>query len=472
MKKTVLYLISALLSIPVSAQTPIELEGVGVTDASIERSGNYMQVDIDLLLKNLDVKSNRALILTPVLTGINDTTASCKLPSVGIYGRNRYLYYLRQGKSSIAGDKATNYREEKCPDSISYRQLLDYEPWMRKSSLTFTVREFGCCSKLISEKSASLADYAAPVDLELIFVRPQAEQAKNRSLEGSAYIDFPVDKTVIYPDYRRNTAELGRIRATIDSVRSDKDVTITSVWLKGYASPESPYSHNSDLAIGRTEALKQYIKRLYNFNDNLIYTDYQPEDWDGLRKYVEHSDRLSDKEGILALIDRTDLDPDVRESRIKKAYPDDYRFLLENCYPALRHTDYRVAYTIRSFTDMDELKQVFATQPQKLSLNEIYLIAQTYEPGTDEFSDIFETAVRLYPDDEIANLNAANASLSHNNLTAAERYLEKAGESPEAKYARGVLKYKKDDIAGARAEFAAAAAMGLNRAADALHLLD
>ena len=87
---------------------------------------------------------------------------------------------------------------------------------------------------------------------ELLFVRPEAETMKSRSLSGSAFIDFPVDQTVIYPEYRRNTVELGKIQATIDSVRNDKDVSIISVWLKGYASPESPYSHNKELAIGRT----------------------------------------------------------------------------------------------------------------------------------------------------------------------------------------------------------------------------
>ncbi|WP_368731862.1 hypothetical protein, partial [Bacillus pumilus] len=80
---------------------------------------------------------------------------------------------------------------------------------------------------------------------------------------------FPVDQTVIYPEYRRNTTELAKIQATIDSVRGDGDVTITRVWLKGFASPESPYSHNRDLAIGRTAALKDYIQKLYRFDSGI-----------------------------------------------------------------------------------------------------------------------------------------------------------------------------------------------------------
>ena len=64
---------------------------------------------------------------------------------------------------------------------------------------------------------------------ELVYVTPKAEMDKIRFLSGSAFIDFPVDQTVIYPDYRRNTAELGKVHASIDSVRNDSDVTITGV---------------------------------------------------------------------------------------------------------------------------------------------------------------------------------------------------------------------------------------------------
>jgi Flp pilus assembly protein TadD len=48
------------------------------------------------------------------------------------------------------------------------------------------------------------------------------------------------------------------------------------------------------------------------------------------------------------------------------------------------------------------------------------------------------TAVRLYPTDEAANLNAANVLLSKRRTDDAERYLKQAGDSPEAQYARGI----------------------------------
>ena len=132
------------------------------------------------------------------------------------------------------------------------------------------------------------------------------------------------------------------------------------------------------------------------------------------------------------------MDPDARENLIKRSYRDEYDFLLKNCYPALRHSDYYIGYTIRTYTDVEEIKRVFVENPQKLSLNEFYLLAQAYEPGSNELNHVFETAVKVYPDDEVANLNAAISEMQCEVFEQAKRHLDKAGHSAEAIYARGV----------------------------------
>ena len=37
----------------------------------------------------------------------------------------------------------------------------------------------------------------------------------------------------------------------------------------------------------------------------------------------------------------------------------------------------------------------------------MYLVAQTYEEGSEDFNEVFHIAVRMYPHDPIANINAA-----------------------------------------------------------------
>lgn len=458
---------AALLGIIPSAVAQPVVEGVSVDGFRMEHNGRYMSVDMVLDLSALEVDGNSAVLLTPRLVSGTD---SLDLPSIGIYGRRRYYFYERNSANMLSGKDEASYMASRRPDSFSYSKVLTYEDWMDGSSLYLHRSEWGCCNTLMDEQEGLLGRHAEAFFPVLVYVCPEAERVKSRSIEGSAYIDFPVDKTEIYPDYRRNSVELGKIRGTIDSVRTDSDVTITSVWLKGYASPESPYSHNRDLAIGRTDALKTYIRQLYNFAEDRIITGYEPEDWEGLRRYVEQTN-LEHRTEILGLID-ADLDPDVKEWKIKSAYPEDYRFLLDNCYPALRHTDYRIAYDVRSYSEASEIGRVMRTHPQNLSLNEFYLLAQEYEPGSDEFAEVFETAVRMYPADETANLNAANAAMRRGDNAGAARYLDKAGDSAEAVYARAALAIRVEDYDTARKYLDEAASLGLEQAAITLERLE
>lgn len=466
MKRTILiFILAALLGMGNLSETAAQTTeyitpGVSIGNFKMNREGKYLTVEMDLDLNSLDVDANRAVLLTPRLVNGTD---SLDLPSVGIYGRRRYYYYVRNGIGSISGENETVYRAADKPNSVAYDNITEYKEWMDGATLKFHRSDWGCCHGILAEYEGILGRHREAFFPELIFVQPKAEIMKSRSLSGSAYIDFPVDQTVIYPDYRRNTAELGKIQATIDSVRNDGDVTITSVWLKGFASPESPYKHNTELAIGRTAALKRHIEQLYHFADSIIRTDYEPEDWAGLRRHVEQSN-IDHRGEILALID-SDMEPDAKEAEIKRTYPEEYRFTLQHFYPALRHTDYRIDYNIRTFNEAEEIKRIMAEQPQKLSQNEFYLVAQEYEPGTAEFTDVFETAVRMYPDDKVANLNAANAAIRRDDFATARRYLDKAGDSAEAVYARGALAVREGDYETARRHLGKAKEMGLEKAA-------
>lgn len=471
MKRTI-FILAALLGMGNILETVAQnakdiTPGVSIKNFNMEHEGKYLSVKMKLELNKLDVDVNRAVLLTPRLVNGTD---SLDLPSVGIYGRRRYFYYVRNGIGSISGEHETVYRASGKPDSVAYNNLAEYKGWMDGATLKFHRSDWGCCHEILAEYEGIIGRHHEAFFPELVFVQPKAEIMKSRSLSGSAYIDFPVDQIVIYPDYRRNTVELGKIQATIDSVRYDKDVTITSVWLKGFASPESPYKHNTELAIGRTAALKKHIGQLYHFADSIIRTDYEPEDWAGLRRYVEQSN-INHRKEILSLID-SDMEPDAKEAKIKRTYPNEYRFMLQNFYPALRHTDYRIDYNIRTFNEVDEIKRIMAEQPQKLSQNEFYLVAGMYEPGTDEFTDVFETAVRMFPNDEIANLNAANAAIRRDDFGKARRYLDKAGDSAEAVYARGALAVREKDYDTARRYLETARDMGLEKAATTLNELN
>lgn len=416
----------------VQGSSGLKVSGVTLTHTPEDS----LSVGITWDLSNARPSSNHAVVLTPYVVHGTD---SVELPSVGIYGRNRYLYYVRAGES---GASEHSFRVKDCPSSLPYTASVPYAGWMDGSELKVASRTYGCCSDILDEGIHLLASYAEPVKEiiwapDLAYITPAAETVKNRDLQGRAYIDFPVNVTEIRADYCGNAAELAKIRATIDSVRQDKDITLTSLSIKGFASPEGSYAANERLARGRTLSLKSHVEKLYAFPKDFIKTSWEAEDWAGLREYVAGSP-LKNRDAILAIIDG-DLKPDAKEWKLKSTYPADYRTLLAEVYPGLRHSDYRVDYVIRQFSDVEEIRRLVVSDPQKLSLNEFYIAAQSYEAGSEDFIRVMETAVKVYPDDAVANLNAANAALLRKDAESAARYLQKAGNGPEAGKARKAL---------------------------------
>ena len=439
-----------------SAGTPIEVE---CRNGVLLRDGNEITASVELDLSNLKVKNNEAAVFVPMIVNGPDTL---RLRGVGVYGRTRWYQFDRLGMRPLSGDGETSMMYNVRPRTVNYTEKVPYREWMDGAELVMQRTEYGCCgvSAAGPYAQALLAGYnMMRYEPTFRFQTAIAEKEKTRELKGRAYIDFPVNRTELYPDYRNNPAELAKIIATIDSVRNDKDVTVKRIFIKGWASPESPWDNNTRLAKGRTETLKQYVRNLYHFPDSFIETDYYPEDWEGLRTYVASS-ALPHRAEILALIDDATLSPDPKEDKLKKSYPEEYKFLLQTVYPGLRHSDYTIEYTIRGFSDLDEIAELMRTQPAKLSLDEMYLLAETMDPDSEAFTEVMETAARIYPSNETALLNAAYAAMRRNDLSSAERYLSRAGNGAEVLYARGVLAGMQGEYTRAMSLMDSAAAKG------------
>ncbi len=75
------------------------LDDVTVENVSMGRDGSHLSVSMDLILSEMSTRSRRAVLLTPCLANGTDTL---DLPSVGVYGRQRYYFNLRN-EISVSG---------------------------------------------------------------------------------------------------------------------------------------------------------------------------------------------------------------------------------------------------------------------------------------------------------------------------------------------------------------------------------
>lgn len=464
--RNILILTAAAASVAVQAQTVSPLH---ISDLYVSRSEGKLKVSLRFDPKNFRQSLNQQTRITPVLRSL-ETGDTLAFPTFSVAGKNSYFHTLRN-----EGEEAARalYRSGKS-EAVGYEQTVDWQPWMQHSRLDFDTQGCGCCG---APKGEDKETPAAELDFRpRVFspafnnVTPVAAKEKIFDLSGQAFINFPVNKTVIYPDYMSNPEELRKILDTIDKVRENSDATVTMIKLTGYASPEGPYDNNVRLAKGRTEALMQYVRRQYDFPARIFQTASVPEDWAGLRVAVEKS-VLADREEILRFID-ADHPIRTRNDELRRRFPQSYAYLLKNVYPSLRHTDYVIEYEVKKYTDVEEIKRVMKTRPQNLSLDEFYLAAETYRPGSPEYDEVFDIAVRMYPEDPVANLNAANAAMNHGDYANAAKYLDRAGNGIEAEYARGILAALKGDYDAALPLFRKAEAAGIKDAKEAIRQIE
>ena len=69
----------------------------------------------------------------------------------------------------------------------------------------------------------------------------------------------------------------------------------------------------------------------------------------------------------------------------------------------------------------------------------MFRVAQTMEPGSDAYREVFEIAVRMYPEDPVSNLNAALTAIDAGRLESARRYLAKTSDSAERTLAEAAI---------------------------------
>jgi outer membrane protein OmpA-like peptidoglycan-associated protein len=449
---------------------------VFVKDATAKRT-NSGQVVIDMKIdgSKAELSSHEAVVITPVLrTGDH----SLELQSVIVNGNNRFKIVERRlffGERDPYGLKDSYVSLTRMnADIIGYTQRVPYQEWMEAAHLDMKQQIYGCadCKGVENWNTLLSLDLRKPeikkpqIKYAVSYIVPKAEAVKNRNEAGSAYLDFPVGKSVILSDFRNNFKELSKILEAINQLKDNKDATISSITLKGFASPEGTYELNTRLSEARAQALRVYLQTQFSHLGNVITASSVPEDWVGLRKQIAESN-LSDKANLLEIID-SGISEDAKEQKIK-AMPV-YKTLLDNYFPLLRRVEYRLNYVVRAFS-VEEGKEIVKVRPGQMSLNEMFLVANTYEKGSEDFNNIFDIAVRLFPQDVVANLNASAIELDKQDLRSAHKYLDKYQDVPDSWNNQGILYALEGNLSKAREFFNSAKERGSQEAVGNLEKL-
>lgn len=438
---------------------------ISVTDRHVHRAGENLNVTFDMVLDSLKLKKTHQLYITPV---VEDTKGnSVSLPSILVNGRDMHLGYLRGTMPRTPGDHTVAdeiERKNGKQQSYAYHASTPLSSWMMGEDATVKIVIDSCgCGNAFGEKT----DLNWQLDLNpgkfmrLSYIAPAVTELPVSVHEGRARVQFEVDKTELHvaPYTCRNGQRIdnrAQIKIIEDSVKyalSDPDVEIASIKICGYASPESPYLHNEYLAIYRSKALSEYLGNKFNLPRDKCAYDAVAENWGEFREIVLKASDITEtqRKNLLELIDSpavTPADYDQKEMQLKEAarFAALYKSkILPQWFPKLRATKFEINTRLKPMSDQ-ELAKILERSPEMMSLNQMFRVANLYPEGSGEFNRVIEIAVKYYPDDETANLNLAVAAINAGEIGKAREALAKAGNSPEAENARGVLAVRSGDF--------------------------
>ncbi len=186
--------------------------------------------------------------------------------------------------------------------------------------------------------------------------------ARNAVANTAAYIDFRPGDSALCDTLHENRSELGRIRANVETLLSDKDYIIDSLVITASCSPEGSYSFNINLAADRANSIKNYFENhirsyrdslkssfwsidltgdsdtesyenLENIDFNaLIKTCSIAEHWSKLQNLIRSDSNISNLESVERCFAVSDLDE--REKALSKT--PDYKYIRSVLYPLLR----------------------------------------------------------------------------------------------------------------------------------------
>ena len=428
---------------------------INIKNSDVQKADSVITVMADIDISNLDLDKESTVKIYPKLKSDNN---EIELPPIVINGRNKHILYRRNPDKEDFGEYR---RKNNTTQLINYQQTIRYSPWMKRSEFYLDIDKCGCGRNSAEASEIAVMKLRLSIDPYVAYIKPTGESVKLRDEQGSAFLDFPVNQVAINPDFRSNSYELSKIFGSIERVRQDTNLQIISINIHGFASPEGNYQNNVRLANERSESLKKLLSKRYGISKSMLNVKYTPEDWDGVRKFIADS-QFSDKEVLLNLID-SDIDLSDKETRLRNiATKDSYNDIKERCYPTLRRSDYKINYIVRGF-NIDEAKEVLRTAPRQLSLQEMYMIASSLDQGDEDFEELFDIAVRMFPDDATANLNASSIAIKKRDIKAAEKYLQKADiNRAETLNNLGALALLKGNVEESEQYFFRASELGLN----------
>lgn len=427
MRKSLFYFLTASVLVVTtscsSTMGQLSASNFEVTPNPMETQAGKVTVTINGKFPAKYMKKNAIVTITPELRGNKGYTLRAE-EGTSFQGEK-----VRNNFQTISYDRGGNF---------TMRQSFDYAEPLHRSELYLNIvaRQGKKETKqpLVKVASGIIATselYQKALTSEQPCLAPDSfQRVTNQKME--AQVKFLVNQA----NLRKSELASNSVKDFVEMLRKinreHESLNLKNVEVLGYASPEGDFAVNDRLANQRQSVSEDFVKG--QMKQARVAGDvtsrYTAEDWDGFQKLVAASN-IQDKDVILRVLSMYQ-DPEQREQQIRNM-SEGFRELADGILPELRRARMIINYETVGRSD-EQLKQQYAADASKLSLDELLYTATLYE-NPAESEAVYKKASELFPNDYRAKNNVGVMEMIRGNeLNALDNFQEAMdkGKQPEA----------------------------------------
>lgn len=487
-KQLMLLLLGACWMTTAEAQTAYKGQ-LYINEEQFTLQGGLLRVRLRVSYDDDMLTSGETLNFTPVLkSGYQQQPLS----SVIVSGKERGSYEKRK-------DTMTKRQRKNLPvvtrdnrhgaHYFIYDTTVPFVDWMREASLyaESESRGWGKTPQVYEDKvfdriiisnqphstydvtshGSALQGTAATTDW-VQFLDPSV--ARNSELTVTGYISLTDSRKLMkLSDSKFNKAIFDELQASLEEQLQVPGTTVKALSIVGYGAPIGNYKKNETRSASRALSLKQYLMRNHTTGADALTVTWVPEDWDSIYSLV-NSSSMKLRVAAMDIIRTVDVTRG-REDELKMLGDGaPYSYMKNYIFPEVCRLKYTATLSRRA-ADIATGTLMLRSNPETMTINELYAVALNFKPGSREFNDIIDLSARLFPDNAEANIDAAGVALLRGNVVDADNYLRAWHTDPRAYNNLGVMYMLSGDFAKAEVYLQMAQAAGVPQATNALNYL-
>lgn len=360
-------------------------------------------------------------------------SATIEFPPKGIHKKAKAEVTPMLGNTplkqiTVLGEKATgsgNTVMYKPGGTFTYNDMVIYKPEMENADLTITGKVYKGSSEketipvTVIGVGTKITPLLVKKDFKVILASDNFQRVTEKTFKSQ--INYEKGKSVVRPGELKDR-DIFEFENWLKAAESNPKISIKTINIIGYASPEGEVGANESLSSDRAAAAKVVAMNLAQKSKNTkaqteIYNlSGRGEDYDGFKAEMEKSMMVQDEKQLVIRVLEMYKDPVQRETEMRNMAKT-FVYLDKNVFPLLRRAEIQVVYDQTGYTD-EELMAISKTNPENLTVEEL-LFTATLTEDLAEKARLYTEVTTNYPLDIRGHNNLGAVLYMQNNMTEA-----------------------------------------------------